>query len=98
MCLCHASVSTSATFPFEGVHPSTDNKAACVSVSPKGASDSLRERGDTLIHADGEIRVKHGRRCHCSLTLENGKLPNVDSAVWADRLGSSEDEQSRWAA
>lgn len=90
--------STSAAFPFEGVHPGTDNKAECVSVSPKGVSDSLRERGGKLIHTDGEIRVKHGRCCHCSLTPENGKLPNVDSAVVVGRQGCSEDEQSCRAA
>lgn len=44
---------------------------ACVRVCVlRGVSDSLRKHGDTLIHADGEIRVKHGRHCHRSLTAE----------------------------
>ena len=61
---------------------------------PRGVSDSLRKRGDTLIHTDGEIRVKHGRRCHCSLTPEKGTLPNIDVTVLSGRQQCSEDKQS----
>lgn len=60
---------------------------------PRGVSDSLRKRGDTLIHTDGEIRVKHGRRCHCSLTPEKGRLPNTDVTVLLGRQQRSEDKQ-----
>lgn len=38
--------------------------------------------------------MKHGRRCHCSLTPEKGTLPNIDVTVLSGRQRCSEDKQS----
>lgn len=92
MCV-YACAFKSAAYPSEGIYLCRDNKKRCVCL-PRGVSDSLRERGDTLIHTDGEIRVKHGRRCHCSLAPEKGTLPNTDVTVLSGSQQHSEDKQS----
>lgn len=65
----------------------------CVCVWPP-QSDSLRKHSDTLIHADGEIRVKHGRHCHRSLTAEERMLQSTNATVLLGRPQSSEEKQS----
>lgn len=93
----HIWVSTCAAFPSECVHLSWDNKEHCECL-PRGVSDSLRTHGYTLIHTEGEIRVKHGRRCHCSLTPEKGTFPYADVTVLSGREQCCEDKQSHRTA